>query len=611
MRDTMTPAPLGTVSLGGRVGDELDKVVDARVLSAHGADEILPEAVEAFRKQEDDRLFPGRGLWQGEFWGKWMLSAVAAQRYTDDAELESVIQKSVDDLLATQRADGYIGTYHDSSFVEGNCWNVWCRKYTLWGLVDAYEMLADPKILSAACRFVDHLITEVGPGAVDMVKTGNFVGLPSSSILTPLIKLYRLSGEWRYMEYARYIVEQWSKFPGDPPDIVNQGLTGKPVHEWFLNAGRWTKAYEFISCVEGLLDVYRVEGNGTYLRAARNVYEAIRQHERVITGGIGYHDKLERAAFRDDGLNEPCDVVYWQRLSAQLLRLTGEPVYADEIERLTYNVLMASVNHDGSWALRRLGLSEPHLIAPLHCLLYHHQCCVANVPRGLVQLAEVAVMTGEEDGSVTVNLYIPSTTSVTLPSRQEVAIETITDYPESGDVQLNLTAKEPSAFPVKLRIPQWSAETTLEVNGEAVENVAPGTYAIVNRTWGTDDRVGLHLDMRARAVPFPGDSRHVAIERGPVVLARSALLEDGDIHEPLGLEIPEDGVLELEPVAAPEGIWMAFEIPMADGRTIRVCDYASTGKDYDKPTDPHATKQMLDNRTAPDLRVWLALLPTP
>lgn len=609
VKSVLTPASLENVSLGGHVGRELDLVVQARIRSALADEQILPEAIVAFRNQVDDRMHPGRGLWQGEFWGKWMLSAVAAQRYMGDPKLKALIRRGVDELIDTQREDGYLGTYHDSASVEGNVWNVWCQKYTLWGLLDAYELLGDKKILDAARRHIDHLMTEVGPGGIDIVKTGNFFGLPSSSILTPLLKLYRHTNDERYLDYARYIVAQWSKFPGSPPDIVNQGLTGKPVHTWFPEYQKghqsWTKAYEFISCVEGLLDLYEVDGNETYLQAAKNVYDAVRENERVITGGIGKHDKLDQATMETDGLNEPCDVVYWERLSAKLLQITGEPRYADEIERLTYNVLLASMNREGSWGLRRLGLSEPHLISPLHCSTHHHHCCVANVPRGLLQLAEVAIMSGEENESIVVNLFIPGRATVTTAAGTEITLETKTDYPESGVVRFRVKGNQPARFALKVRIPPWSAESTVQVNDEQPKVAQPGTYTTIDRIWQLGDQVELNLDMRGRAVPFPGKPPHVAIMRGPVVLARSTLFGKQNVDASVALKMADNGVVPLKPVAAPNGIWMAFEAATTGGEPIQLCDYASTGKDYRKPTDPKALKEMAASRTATDHRVWL------
>ncbi len=602
MGDQLIPTALARVRLGGAVGEELDKVLAARVLSEKAAHVILPEALEAFRNRVDDRLRPGQGLWQGEFWGKWMLGAVAAQRYTGDPGLREVIAGSVNDLIATQRADGYIGTYADSGFVGEKSWNVWCRKYTLWGLLDAYELLGDSRTLAAAAGLADHLATEVGPGKIDIVRTGNFAGLPSSSILLPVVKLYRLTGEPRYLEYARYIVEQWSKYPGAPPDIVGHGLGGEPIHTWFPAAGAWTKAYEFISCVEGLIELYREDGVPAYLTAVRNIYEAIRRSERVITGGIGRHDKLAEAAVQPDGLNEPCDVVYWERLSLQLLRLTGDPRYADEIERLAYNVLLACMNRDGSWGLRRLALSEPHLIAPLHCLLRNHQCCVANVPRGLLQLAEAAVMSTASFPGIVVNLYIPGVVTAALPGGRTVTLRIRTDYPRDGCVRIEIDAAPPGPFTVKLRIPSWSADTRVTVAGKPLSDVRAGTYTVVDRTWRSGDVVELCLDLRGRAMRLPG---FAAVMRGPVVLARSTQIDSGDLHAPATPRADADGSVDLVPAPEPAGVNALFEVPTADGHSVLMCDYASTGKDFQKPRDPHAWKEMIDNRTKFDLRVWL------
>jgi len=473
MNDVLRPPPLEDVALTGPVGEEIDRVIAARMSSRTAREEIVPEAVAAFRNRVDDRLEPGRGLWQGEFWGKWVLSAVAAWRYTGDKDLLDLIRWSTAAVIDTRRSDGYIGTYHDSGFVVGDTWNVWCRKYTLWGLLEAYGALGDERVLEAAAGLMDHLIGEVGPGRIDIVGTGNFYGLPSSSILTPVLELYRLTREPRYLDYASYITEQWSKFPGRPPDIIGRGLTGEPVHLWFPEAGAWTKAYEFISCVEGLLGLFRLTGQRDYLEAARNIHRAIRDHERVITGGIGGDDKLLDAASRPDGLNEPCDVVYWERLNLELLRLTGAPEYADEIERLAWNVLMAVVNRDGSWALRRLGLSEPHLIAVTHCRLRHHHCCVANIPRGLLQLAQAAVMSAEEEDVIAVNLFLPGTARLVMASGPSVTLNTETRYPEEGTVRIRVIPENPVEFTLRLRILAWSSDTSIRVN-DAAAPTPPG-----------------------------------------------------------------------------------------------------------------------------------------
>jgi hypothetical protein len=298
-------------------------------------------------------------------------------------------------------------------------------------------------------------------------------------------------------------------------------------------------------------------------------------------------------------------------LATQLLRLTGDPKYADEIERLTYNVLMAAMNEEGSWGVRRLGLSEPHLVSPLHCFLEYHQCCVANVPRGLLQLPQVTFMTGTADNSIVMNFYCESEAEVQLVTGQTVQLQIHTDYPESGEIGIALKLDAPESFPLKLRIPSWSEQTTVAVNGKPVNDIIPGSYLTLLENWRVENNIRINFDMTPRIINFPGKSSHIALMSGPIVLARSELLGDTQLDEPIHIAVSDQQVPALERVDAPDGIWMKFEWQTPDNGTLVFCDYASTGKRFEKPDDPYAVKEMLNNRTKHDLRVWMPLAQSP
>lgn len=600
--DVLSPSAPGAVHVTGHVGAVIDKVIGTRILSENAAAVIYPETIEAFRRRVDDRMIPNRGQWQGEFWGKWILSAVATQRYTDDARLKALVARAVDELVATQREDGYIGTYHDSGFVKlpdgkGSNWNVWTRKYTLWGLLEAGDLTGNAAALEASRRLLDHLMTEVGPGAVPIRDTGNFAGLPSCSILTPVVMLYRRTGDPRYLGYAHYIVHQWGAVPGQPPDILNKGLEGRPIDEWFARPETWTKAYEFISCVEGMVELYRATGNLDFLRAAENIHRLLREHERTVFGGIGKDDKLLKASLLLETEAEVCDAIYWNRLSAQLLRLTGKAAYADEIERTLYNVLLGAMNADGSWGVRRLCLSGAHFPAPSHCNLKTHHCCVDNMPRGLLQVPEVAVMGGPATDDVTINLYLPGDAHVVQSSGAKVTLRLSTKYPEDGRISVGVIPAKPAEFTLRFRIPPWSINTSIRINGAQYPAVLADGYAKVRREWRTGDQVDLELDMRTRLVEFPGDrikpalERHVALMRGPVLLARDIRLGQPNIHDPVGIAAGSDGCVTAVPREGPKGMWLTFDITSAGGEVIRMGDYSSVGQTWQKETS--------------DFRVWL------
>ncbi|MBT3379012.1 MAG: hypothetical protein HN742_01145 [Lentisphaerae bacterium] len=625
--DVLSPSPLGSWRFSGFLGQRIDAVLTARLLEAGNRERIHAETVDAFRKRVDDRMNPNSGLWQGEFWGKYILSAIAACAYTGDRDLEAFVADSTRQLIATQREDGYIGTYDESGFVclrpGGTNWNVWCRKYTLWGLIEAWELTGNDDALKAACGMLDHLMTEVGPDApTDICRTGTFNGLASTSILTPVIKLYGHTARQRYLDYALYIVDQWGKHPDGPPDIFRKGLTNIPVHTWFPNSGGWAKSYEFVSCLEGLLELYRVTGEEDYLRCVKNVHAMLAQWERAPIGSISFNDKFVGANRLINLLSEVCDAVYWNRLSLQLLRLTGDPAYADEIERTLLNTLVPGANPDGTWALRRLRSSHEHVPAPQHCKLEHHQCCVNNLPRGLIQAAEAALM--QRNGGVAVLLYSPGKGKVELPTGQTIQVQIDGDSARSGHVTVTLNPDCQTAFPLALRIPQWSAVTSLSTGGKCRKlAVPPDGWHVIERVWGPGDTVELQFDMRARMSTFDpsliaGDEKligwangqwanlknmlpnapphsvtladaipqgpAVLVERGPLVLASDARVP-GTPTVPHPLPEMPDQPPTLEAIPPPSGIAQAY-IAHFEGidSPIPLCDFPSAGNTWDQRT---------------------------
>jgi len=362
--------------------------------------------------------------------------------------------------------------------------------------------------------------------------------------------------------------------------------------------------------VEGLLDLGRVDDVRDYLTAARNIHEAIRKWDRAVTGGIGDNDKLMGAARHAvDALNEPCDVVYWERLSARLLEATGHAKFADEVERLTVNVLAGVMNRDGSWGLRRMGLSEPHLIAPLHCLLHHHQCCVANLPRGLLQLAEVAVMRRTDESGLVLNLYFPLESTVELGGGVRVRVRVESQYPLDGSVRIRVIPSSPADFTLALRIPAWSKHTAVQVNGVRFEesSVRSGEYLEVARRWDRGDAVDVVFDLNPRFEPLPEDTSFAAVCMGPVVLARSSRLEGerSGLHSRVALDAASGRAPRLEPAPPSTGVRAEFRLTTDDGRCVPLCDYSSTGRDFQKPGDPHAFQEMVNNRVPWDVRVYL------
>ena len=158
-------AGLDCVKMKGNVGSLFEKFFYGRIFSDYARYEVYPEAENAFKYQVDGDSCVG--IWQGEYWGKWMISATRVARYTHSEELCNFIRRGAETLMGYQRADGYLGTYKNSSQIFAPTieealaeagttnlwnWNIWCRKYTLWGMLECYMLLGDERMLTSSVK---------------------------------------------------------------------------------------------------------------------------------------------------------------------------------------------------------------------------------------------------------------------------------------------------------------------------------------------------------------------------------------------------------------------------------------------------------------------------
>ena len=563
----------------GYLGEKIDLVIDRRIKS-----EDPGYLVEPFRHKEENHL------WQTEFWGKWMLSAAGAYNYNQDSELLSLMEKGVKGLLSTQMPDGYIGNYSEAAQLKQ--WDIWGQKYSLLGLLSWFDISGNKSALKGAERMADHLLELVGQGKTNIVKTGNYRGMPSSSILEPMVYLYRHTGERRYLDFAEYIVSQWET--PDGPQLISKALSGVPVSSRFPHPDVWwsyengQKAYEMMSCYDGLLELYRITGNQDYLKAVIVAVDDIIKHEINIAGsgtafecfynGVKYQTRPTYHTM------ETCVTMTWMKLCFNLLRLTGNPVYADQIEKSAYNALLASLKYDGTEIAKYSPLGGVRHAGEEQCGMKIN-CCTANGPRAFVMLPAFAVM-GYGD-MICLNLYGKTESDLNIGKNQSVIISQESDYPVTGMDIINVDPEIPGVFTLGLRIPAWSRDTKISVNDSVIDRINPGTYKLIRRKWSKGDRVMLNLDLHGQLYIQDGQQ---ALLRGPLVLARDARFNDGPLCEAAVVKADEDNV-NLTPVSSkPANIWMAFTCPVVLGtdlegsggkpRPVRFCDFASAGNTW-------------------------------
>lgn len=575
-------SPVEKVKISGYIGRRLDECIEHRVKGQN-----VDHLVEPFRHQNE------RSRWQSEFWGKWIQGAIASYRYNRDPELYEIIRRGAEKLMETQLPNGYIGNYDEEYQLQE--WDVWGRKYTMLGLVAWYDLSGNKKALKAACRVLEHLMTQVGPNLRSIVSTGNYRGMASASVLEPVIYLYQRTGEKRYLDYAKYIAQELNSQEG--PLLVDKALTNVPVSSRFPHPETWfsrengQKAYEMMSCYEGLLELFKITGEKQYLKAVENTVEAIIEQEINIAGSGSafecWYGGYENQTFPTYHTMETCVTFTWMQLCNRLLKVNRNPVLADKLETSAYNALMASLRADGGQISKYSPLEGWRSPGEEQCGM-HINCCNANGPRGFALIPQA--MYHVSDQRVQVNLYAPSETSLVLPDKKEtkVNISQITDYPANGRIVIEINPQKPIEFQLDLRIPSWCdlKHVNLAINNEPLQVKAHGWHSLI-REWKAGDKISLELDMRARLVEL---NHCQAVVRGPILLARDSRFEDGDVDETSVIQ-GKDGYVEAIPVDAPEYAWMAFEIPMILGTdleghnkktNIRFCDFSSAGNTWDK-----------------------------
>lgn len=569
------------VSVGGYIGSRIDDCIEQRV---KGQD--VDHLVEPFRHQNE------ASRWQSEFWGKWIQGAIASYRYNHDPELYEIIRQGAESLMATQLPNGYIGNYAEEHQLKQ--WDVWGRKYTALGLIAWYDLSGDERALNAAVKLIDHLMTQVGPDKVSIISTGNYRGMASASVLEPVAYLYNRTGEKRFLDFANYIVEELNSEEG--PQLITKAIEDVPVANRFPHPQTWfsrengQKAYEMMSCYEGLLEMYKITGNELLLSVVeKTVGHIIREEINIAGSGSAFecwYGGKERQTLPTYHTMETCVTFTWMQLCNRLLQLTGNSLYADYIELTAFNALMASLKDDASQIAKYSPLEGWRTEGEEQCGM-HINCCNANGPRAFAMLPHYAYQV--EGNRIRVNLYAASEAEINLAGRRPMGVKLTqkTDYPVGDRIEIEVAPERTASFEVAVRIPSWSKIAEVEVNGEKQQGVMQGAYLPLEREWSKGDKITIKLDLRARLVELDD---HQAIVRGPVVFARDSRFGDGFIDETSVIQ-SKDGYVELTAVEAPSFAWMAFTAPAVLGtdlegngmaNKIYLCDFSSAGNEWDK-----------------------------
>ncbi len=479
---------------------------------------------------------PGNQPWIGEHVGKWLHAATLAWAYSGDEALRRKLDAVVASLIATQEADGYLGTYTAEKrfgLYDGADWDVWCHKYNLIGLLTYYRYTGNPAALAASRRIGDLLLATF-PAKRSILKAGTHMGMAATSILSPMIDLYRLTCDARYLEFAKYIVRSYEEKDG--PDIVRTLLAEGGSVDRVANG----KAYEMLSNLVGLTELYQVTGDPRLLRAVENAWTDITRNRLYITGTASIRETFGNSHELPNGeaahLGETCVTTTWIQLNAALLAQTGDAKFGDEIERSLYNQLTAAQNPEsGDWCY----------YTPLEGVKHYDKeitCCHSSGPRALALAPTLAYL---EKGNVfCVNTLESSRARFQVGDRTvEVRQESL--FPYAGRSTLTLRIPSAARFTLKIRAPAWAEP--LRVGNASSRD---GWITLPERDWRDGDQVTITFNLNGRVIrgDFTNYSR-VAYAWGPYILALDDALnrDNGGNGAPQFVRVIDDRLPALAP----------------------------------------------------------------
>lgn len=488
------------VKLGGLLGDALAANQSGR-LSHFIVDETSP-AIEIFDPMR--RAHNNEGDWYGEHAGKWLYATAKSAARNPDPVVVANLLRVADYLVSVQEADGYLGTYApDHRFMRKQppkpgtwdgapsvrTWDIWTHSYLILGLLEVKRHFPKPEYLQAARKIGDLCWQVLSEGDIDITELGNHHGMSATVLMDPAVELYFTTGEPRYLALAELVLQQADANPDLA--LLTRALAGADASE--IATG---KAYQLAWNLVGLAKLHKATGIAAYRQAVDSVWESIRTHHLTLGGGpwggVAHRSREvfnPAGVFSPHGYVETCSVLAWIQLNRELLAITGEARYAEEIERTAYNDLLGAMAPNGEdWCYYSFPNGRR-----VHTTYW--RCCKSSGAMAIEELPAIAY-TQSAEGNVSVNLLGPGSAEFISPTAGRLRVQQDTAYPFDGRIRVQITPERSARFAVSIRIPQWAEGATLQVNGMAhAATIVSGSYAIIEREWTPGDEILLDLPM--------------------------------------------------------------------------------------------------------------------
>jgi len=495
-RSPLLPSPLmklpvGSIEPKGWLRHQLQLMADGMV--GH-----LPELSGFCRNDSGWLTLNTRGWEEAPYWLKGFGNLGYILR---DERMIAEAHRWLESALNSQQPDGYFGPPENKEKHD-----MWPNMIVLFCLQSYYEFTGDERIPPFMARYFrfeknmprEHLL----PSSWQKIRGGDN--------LESVYWLYNRTGDPELLEIAKIIFERTANWTERIPTWHGVNIT---------MGVRQPGVY------------YQQSHDPKHLAAVERNYRTVMDEYGQVPGGMFAADENCRKGFTGARqAAETCSIVELMYSNESLLKITGDPKYADRCEHIAFNSLPAAVAPD--WRGLHY-LTAPNVVQcdKGHEHIYQnrgtmvsfspwiYRCCQHNVAQGWPYFSEHLWMATQGNGLAAV-LYAPCSVKAKVADGVEVTIHEYTRYPFGDWVEFVVESPRPVGFPLALRIPAWCDSPRLLINGEPQQVEAePQSYLLVEREWNGGDRVRLELPMRITLSVWQKTANSVSVNRGPLTFS--------------------------------------------------------------------------------------------
>ena len=543
------------------------------------------------------------------FWdsdvAKWIEGASYILHSEKNDQAVEIIENAIDLIIKNSDENGYFNSHFlvaekENRFRLRECHELYCAGHLIEAAVAYYELTGKDRFLNAVKKYADYI-----ERAFKIDNTAAFITPGHPEIELALVRLYKATGEKRYIELAKYFIDKRGNCdePGIYTDWANEYYSQDeiPVRERKTAEGHCVRAL-YLMCASA--DIAYIYKDNDLKTACERFFDSIVNKRMYITGGVGSSNMGESFTIDYDLPNrtayaETCAAISLAMFAERMLKFGADSRYSDIIERTMYNGIMSGISLDG----KSFFYENPLEIDPdfnnintstkvkerfpitQRVEVFDCSCCPPNIMRFVASIS--GLIYGFDDNTVYINQYMNSEGDV-----NGIKISQKTDYPNNGKITVRCNSNKKQ---IAFRIPCWCK--SFNINKKySIKN----GYAYVDLD--SEENIELELDMPVRIISanrrIHSDAGRIAVMRGPVVYCAEGIDNGADIKS---IALPAESVFEL---AESE-----FLLPILKTEAYRPFEsdslYYEAVDDYEKIPLTLIPYYAFANRGESEMQVWL------